>query len=620
MKPIDYTRFNNGDSSSQDQKFNKRWWLVPKEERAQSVIGVVNLLAKYDSKRESQYRTSTRLYGNTNLPGMNGLSYTQHQSAQSTNKERISYNVAQSATDTVTSKMVKNKPKPLFLTSGGNYKLQRRAKKLDKFVEGIFYENEAYKLGNIIFRDACVFGDGIVHVFDRNGRVAYERVIPGELYVDWVESFYGEPRQIHRVKNVDREVLIDLFPDHRALILEAPSASASLTGSYQNVADQVTVVESWRLPSGPEANDGIHTINIENGNLFDEEWKKSFFPFAKFSWCPRMYGYWSQGLVEQIQNIQFEINKILWVIQRSMHLAGSFKVWIKNGSKFPKEHVNNEIGAIIQGDEPPQYLISPVVPPEYYSHLVTLKNSAYEQAGISQLSANSQKPAGLNSGKALREYNDIETDRFMTTGQAYERFFLDLSKLTVDCARDTYSRNKKFKVKVPGKKFIETIDWKDVSLEDDEFYLKIFPISSLPNDPTGRLQTIQEYVQAGFITPRTARRLLDMPDLEQIEDLANSTEDYLHDILEKIVDEGIYTPPEPQDDLPLARELALEYYAQGKCNGLEEEKLDQLRTFMTQIDVLSQKAQPPAISQGMPQAQPLPPPQSDLIPNVSGVA
>jgi hypothetical protein len=47
------------------------------------------------------------------------------------------------------------------------------------------------------------------------------------------------------------------------------------------------------------------------------------------------------------------------------------------------------------------------------------------------LSAAAQKPAGLDSGKALREYNDIESDRFMTIGQAYERYYLQLAKLDI---------------------------------------------------------------------------------------------------------------------------------------------------------------------------------------------
>jgi len=416
---------------------------------------------------------------------------------------------------------------------------------------------------------------------------------------------------------------MDLFPEKKKIIANCKSASADMVGSYQNVADQITVVESWHLPSGPDANDGLHCIVIDSDTLFEEKWTKEYFPFAKLSWCKRQYGWWGQALAEQIQNIQLELNKLLWVVQRSMHLAGTFKIWMKNGSKIVKEHLSNDIGAIIASDEMPQYLLPPIVQPEVYAHIMTLKAAAYEQAGISQLSASSRKPDGLNSGKALREFNDIESDRFMTVGQAYERFYLQLAKLTVDVAKDIYEREGKYEVKVPGKKFIETIDWSDIDLEEDQYTMKIFPVSSLPQDPAGRLQTITEYIQAGFISPRMGRRLLDFPDLEQIENLQNSTEDYLHEILEKIIDEGVYTPPEPFDDLSLAKELALEYYSQGKCSALEEEKLEMLRTFMDQVDLLIQKSMPPQQPMGgpgLPQANPEAMPQSQLIPNVPGAA
>lgn len=623
---IDYTTIgpNNPSNTSQDQ-FNSRWWLAPKSERAQAVTAVVKTIAEFDSKRQTQYQISARLYGNANLMGINGISYSKVQSVQAGKTDRLTYNVCQSVVDTITAKMAKNKPKPMFLTSGGDYKIQRKAKKLDKFVEGVFYENSAHHLGPDIFRDGCVSGDGFVHVFAKDGRVKYERTIPGELYVDWVDGFYGQPRQLHRVKNVDRQCLIDMFPSKKTLISTANSASSDLTGVARNIADQVTVVESWHLKSGPEATDGLHSINLAEGNLFEEEWEKDYFPFAKFTWCKRLFGFWGQGLVEQVQNIQLEINKILWVIQRSFHLAGSFKILVEHGSKIVSEHFNNDIGTVVGfTGTPPQYITPNIVANEMYQHLQTLKQSAYEQAGISQMSASAQKPAGLNSGKALREFNDIESDRFMTIGQAYEHFFMQLGRLTVDCAKDIFENDKKLTVKVPGSKFIETIDWKDVDLEEDEYVMKVFPVSSLPNEPAGRLQTIQEYIQAGFINPRTGRKLLDFPDLEQVEELANSAEDYINEILEKIIDKGEFTPPEPYDDLGLARELTLQYYAQGKTNGLEEEKLDMLRQFMDQLDVLEQKtaqalAPPPGPPGNPPQAVPQAPPVSDMLPNAPGV-
>src|SRR5258708_3605036 len=125
---MDYKSFGLGPKNSDDQvDTDKRWWLADTANLAQSVSAVVKSLALFDSKRQTQYQTSVRLYGNLNLMGLNGLSYSKITSVQSnTLKDRISYNVIQAAIDTVAAKIAKNKPKPMFLTSGGDYKIQRR--------------------------------------------------------------------------------------------------------------------------------------------------------------------------------------------------------------------------------------------------------------------------------------------------------------------------------------------------------------------------------------------------------------------------------------------------------------------------------------------------------------
>lgn len=628
---IDYKSFSyNGEGGKQTKDyFNKYWWKSPKSDLPQDVGGVINFLQQNQGSRITQQLISARLYGNLAIMGINGLTYSKMASVQSSLRDRISYNVVQSCIDTVASKMAKNKPKPMFLTSGGDYKMQRKAKKLNDFVDGIFYENKAYDIGQRIFVDACVFGDGVVKVFSEHGRVKFERVLSAELYVDEVEGFYGKPRSLHQVKTVDRQVLLDAFPGNSKAIKEANSAKVDNAAYQPSVSDGVLVRESWHLPSGPDATDGLHAITIDNAVLLSESYDKQHFPFAFFKWTPRLHGFWGQGLAEQIQNIQLEINKLLWVIQRSMHLAGSFKVLLENGSKLVKEHFNNDIGALIMySGQKPEYIVPPIVAPEVYAHLQTLKNAAFEQAGVSQLSAASKKPEGLDSGKALREFNDIESERFLMVGRCWEQFFLDLAHLAIDEAKHIYEEEGSYEVKVPGKKFIQSIDWADVDLKEDEYIMKMFPVSSLPQDPAGRLQTIQEYAQAGYITPRTARRLLDFPDLAATEDLFNATEDYLHEILEEMTEDGEYTPPEPFDDLKLARELALEYYARGKCSGLEEERLELLRQFISQIDVLEgsvMQSMPSGATNaagavpggpGSPQASPEAPAQSDLIPNI----
>jgi hypothetical protein len=140
-------------------------------------------------------------------------------------------------------------------------------------------------------------------------------------------------------------------------------------------------------------------------------------------------------------------------------------------------------------------------------------------------------------------------------------------------------------------------------------------------------------MQAGLITPEAGRRLLDYPDLEAEENLYNAASDYIHMILDKIVEDGEYTAPSPDDNLQLAKKLVLEYIAQGKLNNLKDDRLELLRKFNKQIDywvnggpagekmraeqamIQSQMAAQGIVPQGNPQT----PPTSPLIQNVPGV-
>lgn len=617
---IDYRDFSS--DGSPPKKNTQKWWTIDGDDRsekvADSVANTLNTLKENQNKLEAQRQASARLYGNIPLYGTLGLSSSKGAQTLPVVRDRLTYNVVQSCVDTVVAKMAKNSPRPLFLTDGGSYRLQRKAQKLNQFMEGIFFENEMHDmLAPDAFRDAAVLGDGIIHCYDYYGQVKFERVLASEILVDEIEAIYGKPTQLYRCKNVDRLALIEMFPKHKDKI-KAANAAFIEGNTVPHVSDQITVCEAWHLPSGPESKDGKHVIVITGVTLYEENWKHNFFPFAKLPWCKRLYGFWSQGGAEQIQNIQLEINKLLWVIQRSMHLMGSFKVLIQNGSKVVSEHINNDIGTLVyyNGVEP-KYITPPMVQPELYAHLQTLKASAYEQFGISQLSASSKKPSGLDSGKALREFNDIESERFMTAGKQYEKFHLDATRLAVATARSIRERNGKYSMRVPGYKFLSTIDWSEVDIPDDQFLMQCFPVSQLPQDPAGRLATIQEYAQAGYIDPRTARKLSDFPDLQQVESLANSVEERILKTLDLIVDEGEYTPPDQFMDLNLARQLALQYYNQYSNQDLEPDRVAQIEQFLSQVDALQQAAVPPApAATAGPQAVAAPAPVSDLIPNV----
>jgi len=603
-----------------------RWWLAEKKNLAAAVMGQVGAIIKADRGSIDSYNTYAKLYGIYTPTFWNGYQLANSGKPTAPMRDRLTYNICQSCVDTLTSTVTQNKPKPMFLTSAGDSRTQRKARKLDAFCYGLFYENDIHsKKGPKSFRDSGVFGEGIIHAFAQNGKVRYERVFPYELLVDYLESHYGEEStlSLYRIKNIDRTELMESFPERAAQIAVMQNTSQFISAANRSVGDTLTVIEAWRLPVGNKP--GRHCIVGANDWIEDEDYEDNFFPFAVMRYCPRLYGFYAQGMVEQLVPVQMEINRTLISIQRSLYLGGTHKIFVKAGSKVIKSHFDNLIGTILEyaGDTAPQYVVPQLVQPEIYAHLQSMVGMGYQLPGVSQMQATAMKSPGVNSGRAMRTEANIHSQRFSSVGDGYAQSYVDLARITVSVARKAYAQDKSLSVKVPGRRFIQKIDWKEVDLENDEFVLQIYPVSKLPTDPEGRLAAIQEMMEGGLITPEVGRRLLDYPDLDAEENLGNATQDYLHKILDDMVEDGKFTPPEPYDNLQKAQELALEYYAQGKLNNLAENRLELLRRFMAQIDFLNRQANPaPVLPQQppapVPQAKPAPQPVSDLIPNVAG--
>ena len=622
-KPMDFTDFTEKGSKKQKevskapQKSSVRWWLAVEKELPATVMSHVAQIIQNDRGRIESYNTYGRLYGTWTPTFWNGYQLANSGKPTAPIRDRLTYNIIQSCVDTLSSRISQNKPKPMFLTQAGSSKLQRKAKKLDAFCYGVFYQNDYYKYAPKIFRDACVFGEGILHSYADNGQIKHERVLPYEILVDYLESHYGpeSAKSIFRIKNIDRTQLKEMYPDKAELIDQMTGTSVFISAANKSVADTVTVIEAHRLKSGEQ--NGRHVIVTENAILLDEDYDKDYFPYAIIRYSPRLYGFYAQGMAEQLVPLQVEINRTLISIQRSLYLGGTHKIFVKAGSKVVKSHFDNMIGTILEyaGDTAPQYVVPQLVQPEIYQHLENMIQKGYQLPGVSQLSASSLKPMGIDSGKALRAVDDIQVQRFQTIAQAYEDLAVQVARNDIHVAKEIYENTGKLEVKVPGKRFIETIDWKEVDLPEDDYHLQVYPVSKLPNDPEGRLATIQEMMGAGLLTPEAGKRLLDYPDLEAEENLANASTDYLHKILDEIVDSGKYTAPEPFDKLDKARELALEYYAQGKLNNMPEDRLVLLRKFLEQLDLLAQLAMPPAPApMGAPTDQPVTPPVNQMVP------
>jgi len=600
-----------------------KWWEEMSQDKAAAqMITMASFLKESQAYRYRQTSIYARLYGNQSLYSFAGANTTKLDQLTGLPQERPTFNLIQSATDTLVSRITQSKPKPVFLTDGGDYKQRNLAKKLNNFIQGEFYHTNTYDKTAMIFRDALITGTGCAHVYeDMDNRVALERVLLTELLTDPNESMYGEPRRLYRLKLIDREVLAANFPSFKAKISRATNAYPDNSNeSSKSVADLVMVVEGWSLPSSKTAKDGRHIIACSAGCLLDEDYDKDRFPFSFIHYSPRMLGFWSQGLAEQLMGTQMELNSLLFTISKSIKLVGVPRVFQEEGSKVSKTAHNNDIGVIVtyRGVKP-SYEVAQSNAAELYAERDKLIQYGYQQCGVSALQATSQKPQGLNSGEAIRSYDDISTDRFASLAKRYDNYFIDLAHLMIDLAKDISIRDGSYSTVYPDKNGIKEVDLPEVDMLEDTYVIQCFTQSSLPKDPAGRLAKVTEMAQSGMITLQEARRLLDYPDLEQVEKLANAAEERIYQILDGIIEEGAYTPAEPFMNLQLAETITVQYinlYSQAK---VEEEKMQLLRDFYTSIQTLKQAAQPPPPTQpmqGTPTAVPEAPQSSPLLPNV----
>ena len=624
-KYVDGKLVQKGENTeSGEQKYY--WWKADQNSMGHQIQSTLNFIRMHQSTRLEQLTASTRLYGNSSAFNYIGPALSRSaSSAATTSSNRISFNLCASVVDTMVSKIAKNKVVPQFVTSGGVWGMQKKAEQLTKFLEGCYHAHDVHKKSVDMFRDGAVWGTGILKIFRDYDDIGVERIFPHQMLVDEIEAMSCNPRQMHEVRLVDRDILLDMFADADDEVLDiikntAPTSAVDL-GAVGTAADILTVTESYHLKSGEDATDGLKVICLGDNVLHCEPWEYDYFPYVMFNYSKRLLGFWGQGAVERLQNLQGEINRGMITIQRSHWMLAGPKLAIDMSSKIATQHLNNEVGSIIHySDKPPLYLTPPIIQAEVYSWVDSLIAKGFQQEGVSQLAASSMKPMGLDSGAALRTYDQIGDDRLLFIGQEMERLTLEIGERMIDVGKSIYKDKKTFKVVFPQESFMESIDWKDIKLRDDEYVLKAYPVSTLPDEPAGRLQYIQEQMQAGLISPKAGRKLMANPDVEMSDKLANAPEALIEKIIEEMLeDEGVYTPPEPYYDLVLAKSIGLQYYNYASLNNCPEDRLELLRQFMTQVDDLAGINAPPPPAPAMPLANPEQTPTSDLIPNVAGV-
>lgn len=607
------------------------WWKAENDAQlAAELCGTVSYLKTNQTYRLRQLAVSIRLYCGLPVYSYAGSNVSKMDRTKTLPDDRPTFNLIQACTDTLVSRLTQNEPQPKFLTDGADYKKRHLAQELNHFILGEFYQTQAYKKAAMMLRDGLASGTGALKVYEGDDeKVCVDRVMVTDLFVDDNDSLNADPQQLYQIKLVDRDKLFANNPEAKDIVAMTPqSYPDNAPDSGRTTAYQVMVVEGWKLASGPDPKakgyiPGRHTIATVAGIITDERWHKTKFPFVFFKYSNPFLGFWGQGLGTQLFGTQIAINRIMYTITRAITLVGVPRVFIEQSSKVVKAHNNNEIGVMITySGTKPSYEIAPCNAPELYEERDRLIEYGFRQCGVSNMQATGQKPQGLDSGEAIRSYDDINSDRLSELSKKYENVFVDLSYLITDTAMDIAKRTGKYQTVYPNKDGTREINLPQMGFLNDPFIIQCFTESSLPRTPAGRIASVTEQVQAGMLTVKEGRRLMKNPDLEENEKLDNASEERIFQALDRIVEDGKYTMPDSFMDLQLASTLSVQYINLYLAANLEENKADMLRTFFNQVQTFIQGSQPvqsmaPAPT---PTANPLPAPTSPLVPNTNAAA
>lgn len=571
------------------------WWNKDEAAVAEAVAATGMTLEQDGQQRHQSNLIYARLYGNYDLVGFGARDYSRTVTGGAFSggtPNRITFNVVSSCTDTLNAKIGKGKPRPTVLTSGGSWKMQQKAKSLNKFLHGLFHETKVHNHAQDVRQDAYVFGTGALYVyFDEDDKICAERCFIDELFVDDADGVNGKPRQLLRRKFVDRQVALAVWgdsPEKQEAIARAKIRAEDKP--THSTTDLIEVWEAWHLRSGKNVNDSRHVIAIGGMAMVDEEWELDCFPFIFRKYRHRVRGFWGQGIAEILTGIQIALNRLVRSIDEQLRRKGKGRVFAPLNS-IDAAQLDNSISPVVfyKGGVPPHVDAQSAVSQDEFAQVQQYYQKAFQEVGLSELSAQSKKPAGLDAAVALREFNDIETERFALDALADENMYMDFAELCLELIRK--NGGKGYKVRLPNKNFVLDIDWKDIDLERDAYVMQMFPVSSLPSTPSARLQRVEELRQAGYIDMPTAKRLLDFPDIESEENLANAATDDVDACISMILDDATPTRPciEPYQSLDIIINRATSAYLFAKHHNADEERLDMLRTYINQAT--AQKAQ-----------------------------
>ncbi|HEX5370012.1 MAG TPA: hypothetical protein VFY10_11405 [Dehalococcoidia bacterium] len=540
--------------------------------------------------------------------------------------ENSKNNRAKAAIDTLASQVASTDTRARCEVIDGDYRVRRRARKLQAFDDGLADELKLARVKRRMFMDSAVFESGVgVQLGYRNGnRVAFDRVLPTELAIDPSDGFVnGQARTIYRERPMPLANILRDFGGTPELDEKIRAAKQVHTGGTP--IDQRLVYESWTLPTEEGAGDGWHIIavDIDGGDLVVEQYERMIHCLVFFAIEERFTGTWGNSLMTQARDLQIRINANDFRIERSTKVFHAQHLYTYTGQQLKKSKLSNEIGTVWEGatPDPPKQITFTSAAPELYQQIERDGQRIFEDLGVNLQASQGVSEAGLDaSGEARREARKTLDERNSIRQQNYEDLHLDLIRVANMIAKEIADEpddeaedgKKKRGYPVVAKlgKYYQRIDWKDVAIDEANYKLMKKPASPVPTDPEGLLARGQDLVDMGLWTPdRLAEAWGDLDIDGRIDATVAKRRN-----LERKIDEALYEgaalmPPDEFTDYKLAMEVGLELLNQAEEDGVPQKSVEKVRRYLRQVNRANNATNAPPPPAAAP-APPSPAPQA----------
>lgn len=475
-------------------------------------------------------------------------------------------NGIQQVCETLQSRIGTHRPKATIVTRGADFDAYLKGRQLDRYLWGLFEEQEIYRKGERVWLDATVYGTGFLKIDIDDGDIFTERVHPDEIIVDQRECVSTDkPMCMYQRKLVSRLWLERTYGSNKvaaARIAEAQGNNFRYTSYRSPAEDQIVVIEAWKLPTRKGGSDGRHVICIDNVTLLDEAYTRERFPFVWLYWNAPETGFYGRSLVGDLLGKQIRLNQVNELIMLGQDIMCVPRLFLEKGSQIQLSQLDNQVAKIFEyRGTLPEPMTWDAFNAEIYAERDRIKAGMFEDAGLSQAIAQNKPITSqfrADSAEAVRELSSQQDERYNHKVQALERMYLEAAKHYIELSKELYEHYDKSKVVFYKSRFlVYQIDWADVDMEADCYQMQIGASSVLNLTPAARIDKLNNWLDRGLITRAQFYALSGEPDLERLTDSMRAGVDAIEFQIDKMLDGEAMTPT-AFDDLTQGVPLVLE--------------------------------------------------------------